>query len=199
MAVLGATALLAASCSSNRTAPSTTSAPHSRAPSATTQASTTTRPASTTTTCQPSYLDTNVSGSGGAAGTIELTFTMTDVTSLSCTMQGYPGMLLLGANGAALPTTVVRGGALSFDNLEVTLVTLRLDESAYFNVAFSDVAGTGTCSTASQVEITPPNDTEHAVVPVANLAACNNGLLAVSPVFSSTNVAGTQTTAPPLP
>jgi len=138
-----------------------------------------------------------VSGSGGAAGTIELTLSLTNITSVSCTMQGYPGMLLLDASGVALPTTVVRGGSLSFENVAVTAVSLSPGESAYFNLGYSDV--TGPCSMASQVDITPPNDTAHAAVPVTSLQACNNGTLTVSPVFASSNTAATETTAPPLP
>jgi hypothetical protein len=139
-----------------------------------------------------------VSGSGGAAGTIELTFSLTDVGSVSCTMHGYPGMLLLDANGNALPTMVVRGGSLSFEDLAVTSVLLSTGQTAYFNVGYNDVTGTGTCSMASQVEITPPNDTAHAVVPVPSLDACSNGTLVASPVFASSNAPATQTTAPPL-
>jgi hypothetical protein len=108
-------------------------------------------------------------------------------------------MLLLDVSGSSLPTTVTRGGSLSFENLPVTTVALSPGATAYFNVGYNDVAGTGTCSVASQVEITPPNATTHAVVAVTNLQACNNGTLNVSPVFASTDAAATQTTAPPLP
>jgi hypothetical protein len=138
-----------------------------------------------------------VSGSGGAAGTIELTFSLTNIASVSCTMQGYPGLQLLSANGTALPTTVMRGGSLSFENIAVTTVSLSPSQTAYFNLGYSDV--TVPCSQASQVEVTPPNDTAHASVPVTSLQACDNGALAVSSVFASSNSTATQTTAPTLP
>jgi hypothetical protein len=112
-------------------------------------------------------------------------------------MQGYPGILLLDASGVALPTTVVRGGSLSFENIAATAVSLSPSETAYFNLGYSDV--TAPCSMASQVEVTPPNDTAHATVSVTSLQACNNGTLTVSPVFASSNAAATETTAPPLP
>jgi hypothetical protein len=190
--------LLLASCSTSP-AKSSTSTSTTQAKSTTTQATastTTTGPVSVS-SCQPSQLRIEVSGSGGAAGTIELTFSLTDSTSVSCTMQGYPGMLLLDASGAALPTTVVRGGSLSFKNIAATAVSLSPSETAYFNLGYSDV--TAPCSMASQVEVTPPNDTAHATVPVTSLQACNNGTLTVSPVFASSNAAATETTAPPLP
>ncbi|MGH9047961.1 MAG: DUF4232 domain-containing protein, partial [Acidimicrobiales bacterium] len=189
-AVLGVVLPLAG-CSANPTVPS--SSPPSSAP----RPSTTTTRATSVRNCQPSDLKIDVSGSGGAAGTIELTFSLVNSGSVSCTMEGYPGMLLLDAKGAPLPTTVVRGGSLSFDDLAVTSVSLAPGESSFFNAGYSDVSGTGTCSVASQVEITPPNDTAHAVLPVTGLDACENGMLTVSPVFASSNVTDTQTTAPP--
>lgn len=190
--------LLLASCSTSP-AKSSTSTSTTQAKSTTTQATastTTTGPVSVS-SCPPSQLRIQVSGSGGAAGTIELTFSLTNITSVSCTMQGYPGILLLDASGVALPTTVVRGGSLSFENIAATAVSLSPSETAYFNLGYSDV--TAPCSMASQVEVTPPNDTAHATVPVTSLQACNNGTLTVSPVFASSNAAATETTAPPLP
>lgn len=192
--------LLLAGCSTSPAKSSTstsTSTSQTKSPSTSQlKASTTTTGPVSISTCQPSQLRIGVSGSGGAAGTIELTFSLTNITSVSCTMQGYPGLLLY-ASGVALPTTVVRGGSLSFENIAVTAVSLSPGESAYFNLGYGDV--TGPCSMASQVEITPPSDTAHAAVPVTSLQACNNGTLTVSPVFASSNAAATETTAPPLP
>jgi len=190
--------LLLAGCSTSPAKSSRSTSTSQANSTSTSQAkvsTTTTGPVSIS-TCQPSGLRIGVSGSGGAAGTIELTFSLTNITSVSCTMQGYPGMLLLDASGVALPTTVLRGGSLSFENIAVTAVSLSPGESAYFNLGYSDV--TGPCSMASQVEITLPNDTAHAAVPVTSLQACDNGTLTVSPVFASSNAAATETTAPPL-
>lgn len=171
----------------SKTAPTTTAAP------------TTTTSAPTTTvvsaTCQPSQLTIVQSGGGAAAGTNERTFSLTNTSSTTCTLYGYPGMLLLGSTNAAEPTDVVRGGGLAFENIGPSTVMLASGATAYFNVGYSDV--TPPCSTASSVEITPPNDTAYAVVvlPLA-IMACDNGTLHVSAVFSSTNAAATQTTAP---
>ncbi len=116
-------------------------------------------------------------------------------------MYGYPGMLLLGPNGAGVPTTVIRGGALAFENITPTAVSLAPGASAYFNVGYSDVPGVPpNCSTASQLEITPPNDTAHVVVALpSGIHACEGGKLNVSAVFASTDASATQTTAPSLP
>jgi len=168
---------------------------------------TTTRATTTTSTvpvslstCLPSQLRLALAGSQGAAGTTELSFSLADSSAVSCTMYGYPGMLLLTAGGAPLPTVVTRGGGLAFENIAPTNVVLDPGGAAYFNLGYNDVTqGTTSCSSALQVEITPPNDTSYAVVPVPQINACGGGALNVSPVFAGTNVPATSTTAPPSP
>ena len=181
------------------------SAPTTTAPTPTTTSttpSTTTTSSSTTTTttpasaiCQVSQLHIGPSGAGAAAGTNERTFSLTNTSTRTCTLDGYPGMLLLGTGNATEPTDVVRGGALSFEDIGPSSVRLGPGATAYFNVGYSDV--TPPCSTATAVEVTPPTDTAHAVVPVSpSIMACNNGTLDVSAVFGPTDAAATQTTAP---
>jgi hypothetical protein len=171
--------------------------------STTTTTSTTTAPppstTAATTTCLAAHLKILRSGSEGAAGTIELTFSLTNTSTTPCTLHGYPGLQLLDATGNELATNVVRGGGLAFENVAVTDVSLAPGQTAYFNLGYNDVTtGTSTCSAAPQAEITPPNDTSFAVVAVSpSIDACGGGTLNVSPVFASTDAAGTETTAPP--
>jgi len=207
LAGLLATTLLA-SCGGTGSR-ATTSSSRARATTGTTTTTsapaptTTTVPAPTSTTagvttCQPSQLRIAQSGFQGAAGTIEVTFSLVNTSSAPCTMHGYPGMLLLGAGGAPLPTAVVRGGGLAFEDLPVGDVALSPGQAAYFNVGYSDVTTDATtCSIAAQVAITPPGATSHAVVAVSpDVNACNGGTLDVSPVFAATDAAATMTTAP---
>ena len=107
-------------------------------------------------------------------------------------------MLLLNASSQAQPTIVIRGGGLAFENPAETTVSLAPGQTAYFNLGYNDViTGTTTCSQATQVEITPPNDTSYAVVPAfPSIDACAGGTLHVSAVFASTDSAATETTAP---
>jgi len=196
-----AAALLLAACSSSpshhasSTSTSTTTTSTSTT-STTTPVSTTTSTANTT--CQPSQLNITLYGTEGAAGTNELTFSLTNTSPTLCTMSGYPGMQLLSTSGASEPTTVIRGGGLAFENVTPTAVSLTTGQTAYFNVGYSDVVtGNTSCSVAKQVQITPPNDTAHAVVPVTyQIQACNAGELHVSAVFASSNSTATVTTAP---
>jgi hypothetical protein len=126
----------------------------------------------------------------GAAGTIELDVVMTNQAAGPCTLIGYPGMQLLGPNNAPLPTNVLRGGGPRFPNPAAnatpTLVTVASGASAQFSLSYSDVpVGTEThCPTSQTTEVTPPNDTAYAVVPL-QITACGGGTIHVSPVYAS--------------
>jgi hypothetical protein len=197
---LAVSACLLGACSSgpsaSRTTTPRTSSTTSAPPSSTSTSSVTTTTAGVT-TCQISGLHVSLTGAQGAAGTQELTYALTDSATVTCTTFGYPGMLLLGASGTPLPTTVDRGGDLSFETVQPSTVRLTPGETAYFNVGYTDVTTGGTsCYEANQVEITPPTNTTHATLPApASMDVCDNGTLHVSAVFSSTDAAATQTTA----
>lgn len=214
MAVLAA-GVVASACSSSpaasrSTTSTSTSVPHRHhkshpaSPSSTTTSSTTTTTSSTVptiATCQVPGLSIATSGTGGAAGTEELTFSLTNRGTTPCKTYGYPGMLLLSTSGAPEPTTVDRGGAQSFEKIPPSQVLLQPGATAYFNVGFEVVpVGTTSCSSAHEVEVTPPTNRTHATVSVGlGIEACDNGTLHVSPVFASTDTSATQTTAPPQP
>ncbi|MGH8979977.1 MAG: DUF4232 domain-containing protein [Acidimicrobiales bacterium] len=173
---------------------STTSTTSRSSKSTTTSSPTTTTAASAK--CQLSQLTIAESGAGGAAGTEEHTYSLVNSSSTACTLYGYPGILLLGPGSAPEPTTVARGGGLSFESIAASTVKLVPGATAYFNVGTSDV--TPPCSTSTAVEITPPTNTTHAVV-ASSVTACDNGTVHVSAVFGSTDSSATQTTAPPGP
>jgi len=181
-----------ATTTTTRPATTTTTAP------AATTTTTTAPPVATTTDCQQSQLQAAESGSTASAGTVELTFTLTNVSATTCTMKGYVGMELIGATGAGLPTTVHRGGNLDFESVAVTGVSLTTRQQAYFNIGYSDVTGQPpTCSVGVKLEITPPTDTTATTVDLpAAIHACEGGLLDTSPVFGATDTAATRTTAP---
>jgi Protein of unknown function (DUF4232) len=142
-------------------------------------------------------LSGSVVGSSGAAGTLEMTVALRSSSPGSCLLAGYPGLQLLSAGGSALPTNVVRKGSYSFTAMAPSTVTLSSGQSVDFNLGFSDVpVGTETsCPTASSMDVTPPNATDHLVV-TATLAPCGGGTVVVSPVFAAGG-AFSSTTAPP--
>ena len=203
-AVLVGGGLLGA-CSSNSSAPTTSGSP-------TTGRSTTTGAAPSTSTisngstttaatgpvrCATAALSGSVVGGSGAAGTIETTVALRSTATTPCALGGYPGLQMLAASGATLPTTVVRKGSYSFTSMAPTTVTLAPGQAAYVNIGYSDVpVGTETtCPTSASVQVTPPNAVDHLVMAAA-LGPCGGGTLVVSPVFLATG-ANSQTTAPP--
>jgi len=207
LSIAMALGLGACSASSSARHATTTTHPGGAPTSSPVSSSTTSSPVSTTTTttapavvrtCRLPGLRIAVAGQSGAAGTQEITFSLTNSTAASCTTYGYPGLLLVTTTGAPLPTTVVRGGGLDFESIAPAEVALAPGETAYFNVGFSDVeTGATTCSSTHTVEVTPPTTTTHATVSVElGIDACDDGTLHVSAVFSSTSSTATQTTAP---
>ena len=200
LAVVIGAALLLASCSSGGNASSagtttTTSGPHSTTPTRAVPTTTTSRPTSSTTgtaaggtTCQPAQLAAAAGQATGAAGTIAMTISLTNSSPTTCTLEGYPGMQLLDANGGDLPTTVVRDQFHFPDpaaDQPPSLVTLAPHATGMFGLSYEDVpVGNETsCPTSAQAEVTPPNDFTHLVMPL-QIAPCANGTVHVSPVYA---------------
>ena len=146
--------------------------------------------------CQPVDLAGSLLGSQGAAGTIEITIALRNATATPCALEGYPGLALVDAAGNQLPSQVVPGGSLSFDDFPKAPVTIGPGQSAYFNVGYSDVPAGGetTCPTSASLWVTPPDDVTHLVLP-AQLMVCDGGKLTTSPLFAQGSPQ-TQTTAP---
>lgn len=193
-----ALAALLAGCTSAPSASHTSRKRHHPAPTTTTTSSTTTTTSSTTTTtttvpvtstlCQPSQLHLAVVGNTGAAGTVTTTVGMTNTSPATCTMQGYPGMQLLSASGAQIPTTVVRDQApfpSAAANAAPSLVSLAPGTSARFSIQWSDVpvGGETVCPASTKSEVTPPTDTAFAVMTL-RIAPCDHGTVHVSPVYT---------------
>jgi hypothetical protein len=203
VALLGAVGLSACSSGSNSSSPTTKGTTVTTRGGTSGSGSTSTTAPSTTTTafgppqCATTSLSAGISGSSGAAGTIETTIGLKSTAAKPCVMNGYPGLGLLASDGSSLPSNVVRKGSYSFTAMAPTTVTLTPGESAYFNIGYSDVpVGSETsCPTSASLEVTPPNSFVHLTFSAA-LAPCGGGTLAVSPVFLATGSAS-QTTAPP--
>jgi Domain of unknown function (DUF4232) len=205
---LAGAAVLLAACSSSPTATTvthpafttTTSAPSRTTTTGPVTTTTVPQGATSTTTgtarCPTTGLAASIQGGSGAAGTNEVTMALTNRTSSTCILGGYPGLLMLNAAGAALPTSVVRKGTYGFTAMDPTVVTLTPGGVAYVNLGYSDVpTGTETsCPSSTSLEITPPNATDHLTI-AATLAPCGQGTIVVSPVFSATG-SNTQFTVP---
>ena len=110
--------------------------------------------------------------------------TLRNTSSVTCVLGGYPGLLLIGAGGVALPTTVVRKGSYSFTAQDPVLVILAPGQSGHINIGYSDVphGNETTCPAASALQVIPPNATDHLTVAM-NLSPCDGGTMATSPVL----------------
>jgi hypothetical protein len=106
-------------------------------------------------------------------------------------LSGYPGLQMLDAAMANLPTNVVRKGSYGFTSMPPTTVTLTNGQTALFNIGYSDVpvGGETTCPTSAYLEVTPPDALDHLVIAAA-LAPCGGGTLVVSPVYAATGSNG---------
>jgi len=137
--------------------------------------------------CRSAALVPAIEGTSAAAGTVEVTVTLRSTASGACTLVGYPGLQLLGAGGAPLPTTVVRGGTFSFTSMAPSTVVLTSGVSVAFNIGYTDVpvGGETTCAPATSLFVTPPNAYGHDVVS-SRVAPCDHGRMVVSPVFLTT-------------
>jgi hypothetical protein len=141
-------------------------------------------------TCLPNQLHIVPQRGNGAAGTIYETVTLTNTSSTTCILHGYPGLQLLSTQGSSIPTNVVRGGSPPFPtaaaNQPPAVVTLAPQQSAAFSLDYEDVpVGNETsCPTSAKAEITPPNDVAFVVVTL-QITACGGGTVHVSPVYAT--------------
>ena len=136
----------------------------------------------TTGRCHSAQLRLSAAGSNGGGGNVVQNYWLRNAGTVPCTLYGYPGARLLAADGAPMPTTVVRGPNPIMPRQAPATVTLRPGQSAQFVLGFSQISPTGTtsCPIASRLELTPPN-AYHPLSVAARIQACQ-GRLFVSPV-----------------
>jgi hypothetical protein len=142
--------------------------------------------------CLLSELSVKPGQGGAAAGSIGQVVHFTNVSHATCTLDGYPGLQMLGAAGKPIATEVHRGSSVTVQALPVRLVNLLPGRVASFNLGYSDGTGFGNekCPTSTRVEITPPNDYSHFTIAWAlqpyggDIPHLECGLITVSPVFA---------------
>jgi hypothetical protein len=140
--------------------------------------------------CSHSQVAITATGTGAALGHIGVLFTLRNTSSESCRLEGYPDMLLLGSQGQALTTNVVRAVNGSYLILKVVQhpVALPPGATASFDLEYGDnpVGAQASepyaqaCPSATSAQVTLPNAADHTIVPVS-MAPCGGQVL-VSPV-----------------
>jgi hypothetical protein len=112
----------------------------------------------TATTCNADELTlTLTNGDGGGAGTLNQMLVLTNSGTRTCTLEGFPGVSLVNANGNQIGSPADRA-----KNYVEKSLTLKAKEAAKATVSYS-VEGNfpaGTCKAgATKLRVYPPNDT----------------------------------------
>lgn len=126
---------------------------------------------------------------GVATGHAGAQIVLHNVSATPCHLAGFPGVQMLSASGAPLPTTAHRGWSFLFPALRPHLVALTPSQTASFDLAYTDVpAGNLTyqqaCPAAATLVIIPPDDVT-SLRATARIVPCG-GDLDVSPVVPGT-------------
>ena len=121
-----------------------------------------------------SQLNAQISELSPGAGQRYASITLTNAGSKPCRMLGFPGLSLVGA-----PSDDIR------TNTPKVLITVPVGGSAYTTIHWTVVPSgnepdNGPCQpTASQIKITPPNETQSLVQPWTFGEVCNGGAIDV--------------------
>src|SRR5947209_737123 len=75
--------------------------------------------------CHTGRLYVTVSGGQGAAGTIEVNLRYRNIAPITCSVYGFPGMQLVGANGQNLTTKLTWGHGSHLPNIPKTVIVLK--------------------------------------------------------------------------
>lgn len=125
---------------------------------------TTATPTSTTTassTCPISSLSLSFVRGGVATGHVSGEYQLTNIGGSACTLQGYPALHLLDAQGHPLPTQENQTtSAFTFQAQPPQPISLAHGQSAYLYTDYTFVSSPGqTCvTTAAAMTVTPPGD-----------------------------------------
>ncbi len=144
---------------------------------------------SSSTRCTASQLALSHAAPNIAAGTVGQGFTLKNVSSTVCMIDGYPDMQLYNSSGQPMQTTVVRNGGYGFTSEVPTTVTLNPGSSAAFTIGFSAIS-TGTsnsCPSSAQISVALPQGSFHYpsyLTITDSIAPCNGGQVTVSAIYS---------------
>ncbi|HWK18101.1 MAG TPA: DUF4232 domain-containing protein [Solirubrobacteraceae bacterium] len=142
--------------------------------------------------CTAGQLSSRRTATQGAPGHVETGFALRNSSAHGCTLRGYPGALMLDAQGRTMATHLTRGNGFFPDTtLAPRTVTIGVHGGARFTLSYADnseYAGGQRCPTAATLEITPPQSHGALRVSVSGggrprFAPCG-GRLTASPVYA---------------
>ena len=132
--------------------------------------------------CQNGEIQVTDQPGQGAAGTISMVLVFQNVSSRTCTLQGYPGAELTDAGGADLLDAKRQ---LPSGLAKTPTVALAPGEQATALLLWSDVPSSSGCAVqkAAQLLVTPPNTTKSTALSISSgTSVC--ALFRVHPVLS---------------
>lgn len=135
------------------------------------------------TRCTVPQLRGSFTGFTAGAGQRFATLVLRNASRRSCAMFGYPGALLLARNGKALPTNVVRDRTV-----RPRTIVVRPGRRATSQWHWTVIPGVGEqtgglCEPRpARIEVTPPNDVRHLVLPWRSGPVCEHGRITVRPM-----------------
>ncbi|HLZ28272.1 MAG TPA: DUF4232 domain-containing protein [Chloroflexota bacterium] len=137
--------------------------------------------------CHTAGLSLELVGVDAGAGNFVGTFYFRNTLGVSCTFFGFPGAQLIDTAQNPVPTRVVRGGGYFTNNPPPRAVDVAPGAAALFRIHWEQVpvGNETTCSMASSIAITPPDEYVSLHVRV-EIRACGGGNLNVSAVQSDT-------------
>ena len=165
-----------------QTASPTAGASTSTPPTSSTSATATAAPAGTG--CRATALNVKIVALDSGAGQRYGSIVLTNSSSASCTVKGYPGMQLFAA-GKPVPTRVVRVSSPA-----PTTVTLKPGAQASSAISFGAIptgseSATGPCETTpTTARVTPPDATASIVTSWTLGAVCNAGRIATKALIA---------------
>lgn len=133
--------------------------------------------------CHTAGLSLALARVDAGAGNLVGTFRFTNTLDVDCIFFGYPGAQLLDDAGDPIQTTVVRGGGYFTSYPPPSTVDVPPPAAGLFRIHWEQVPVNDepTCSMASRIAITPPD--EYVALSVATqIRACGGGHLDISPV-----------------
>ena len=135
--------------------------------------------------CQATAMTASQGQSDSAAGHIVYAFVLTNTGAQPCTLDGYPAVQLVAANGSLSTTQSNGNDGVTSVSTTPELVTIAAGGSASFVLQYSDVpTGIEACPAATQLQIVLPGG--GGTVPAsADIDPCG-GDLYVSPVRAGT-------------
>jgi hypothetical protein len=131
--------------------------------------------------CHTSDLTGHVEGHGAGAGQRYAALGLTNKTTTTCGVYGYPGLQLVDAHGSAMPTTARRDDAVAPKLLEVKPGQTVWALLHWTVIPADDEAATHCAPDPTSLRVIPPDETTQLTMTFDYGAVCQHGDIMVDP------------------